>query len=152
MQLIDWGQAELAAAPRIMNSWNLQRHHPPERVLRLPSSYPLDVWGLAHVTLHMLTGQPCLSVACCEQAATSHVTLSCLNAGSWLFPSVLADNVTLRTYFNELEMISGCIPADMLPPGWKHASEAELQVELTVRIRYVQSVQDVAVAAHHSCG
>lgn len=56
-------------------------------------------------------------------------------AGKAKFPQTLNSTDSLATYFDILEMMAGCIPADMLPPGWTHNSDAGLEVESTVRKR-----------------
>lgn len=58
VQLIDWGQSGTADEGKVLNgkAWQFYRPHPPERVLQLPASYPMDVWGIGIVTVNMLTG------------------------------------------------------------------------------------------------
>lgn len=110
VQLIDWGQSAAAVDDRIIYGWQFYRPHPPERVLQLPASYPLDVWASAIVALHMLTG-------------------------SGQFPDILNTTEKLAAYFQQLEVIAGCIPAYAIPSDWNHTSNAALHVQRSVMER-----------------
>lgn len=109
VQLIDWGQSGTQEG-KILDGWQFYRPHPPERVLQLPASYPLDVWAAGIVALHMFTG-------------------------SGQFPDILNTTENLATYLDQLETITGCIPAYAIPSDWKHASDASLHVRSSVMER-----------------
>ena len=65
-------------------------------------------------------------------AGNQALTMLSTRVGKAKFPNVLNDTSSLTTYFDLLEMIAGCIPADMLPPEWRHDSD---EVETIVRKR-----------------
>lgn len=134
VQLIDWGQAAvLLTGPKQLQSWAYNPHHPPERVLQLPAGYPMDVWGAAFVAMHMLTGQVYFEQVFLKKRTM--VIRECVCAGRRVFPKAILSEKSLVAYIDKLELLAGCIPSDLLPPDWKHTSEEELQVELTVRDR-----------------